>query len=88
MRTKPSCEALNLLVGHGMRYITSFKEMARGSKDPLTRYRASEMVRLLGERGRIRVFGYGLTRKVLDHIEVTDDGKLAVIFLTGTRVTV
>jgi len=28
-----------------------------------------------------------LMNQVLDHIEVTADGKLAVIFLTGTRVT-
>lgn len=81
-------QAWNLLVGHGMRYIASYREIARESKDPLTRYRSGEMARLLEGRGRIRVFDYDLTRKVLDHIEVTVDGKLAVIFLTGTRVTV
>ena len=45
------------------------------------------MARLLEERGRLREFDYDLSRKVLDHIEVTADGKLEVIFLTGTRVT-
>ena len=62
--------------------------MAGKCKDPLTRYRASEIARLLEERDRIRSFDYGLTRKVLDHIEVTADGKFAVIYLTETRVTV
>jgi hypothetical protein len=62
--------------------------MARDGKDELIRYRASEMGRLLGEKGRIREFEYDLALKVLDHIEVTVDGRLAVIFLTGTRVTV
>ena len=46
------------------------------------------MTRLLEERGRIGEFDYDLSRKVLDHIEVTADGKLVVIFSTGTRVTV
>ena len=71
-----------------MRYVANFREMARKCKDPLTRYRASEIARLLEERDRTRPFDYDLTRKVLDHIEVTADGKLAVIFLTETRVTV
>jgi hypothetical protein len=62
--------------------------MARDGKDELIRYRASEMGRLLGEKDRIREFEYDLALKVLDHIEVTVNGRLAVIFLTGTRVTV
>lgn len=63
-----------------MRYVANFREMARKCKDPLTRYRASEMARLLEERDRIRAFDYDLTRTVLDHIEVTADSKLTVIF--------
>ena len=46
-----------------------------------------EMARLL-DRGRIRDFDYSIANKVLDHIKVTPVGKLAVIFLTWTRVTV
>ena len=84
---KVSMRTWIFLVSHGLRYAASFKEMARDGKDELVRYRAMEMGRLL-ERGRIRVFDYGLMNKVLDHIEVTVDGRLAVIFLTGTRVTV
>jgi hypothetical protein len=61
--------------------------MARDGKDELIRYRAGEMGRVLGARDRIREFDYGLMNQVLDHVEVTSMGKLAVIFLTGTRVT-
>ena len=68
-------------------FITSFREMARNGENELVRYRARDMVRLL-ERGRIREFDYGLMNQVLDHVEVTDVGRFAVIFLTGTRVTV
>jgi hypothetical protein len=31
---------------------------------------------------------YELSLKILDHIEVTPNGKLAVIFLAGTKITV
>ena len=85
---KAFIRAWNFLVSHGLRYAASFREMARDGKDELVRYRAREMARLLGDRGRIREFDYGLCNKVLDHVEVTSVGKLAVIFLTGTRVTV
>jgi len=84
---KAFVRAWNLLVGHWMRYVASFRELARDGENELIRYRASEMIRLLN-RGRIRVFDYGLCNQVLDHIEITADSKLAVIFLTGTRVTV
>ena len=83
---KAFMRAWNFLVSHGLRYAASFREMARDGKDELVRYRARETVRLL-DRGRIREYDYGLMLKVLDHIEVTEVGRLAVIFLTGTRVT-
>lgn len=63
-----------------MRYVASFREIVCDSKDPLTRYHASEIARLLEERDRIRAFDYDLIRKVLDHIEVTADSELTVIF--------
>ena len=85
---KAFMRAWNFLISHSLRYAASFKEMARDGKDELVRYRAREMGRLLGERGRIREFDYNLVNSVLDHVEVTDVGRLAVIFLTGTRVTV
>ena len=80
--------AWNFLVSHGLRYAASFREMAREGENELVRYRAREMAGVLGDRGRIREFDYGLCNKVLDHVEVTDVGRLAVIFLPGTRVTV
>lgn len=85
---KAFMHAWNFLVSHGLRYMSSFREMARDEKDELVRYRARELGSLLQERGRIRKLDYGLMNKVLDHIEVTADGKLAVIFRTGTRVTI
>lgn len=84
---KAFVRAWNFLIRHGLRYAASFRKIARDRKDELSMYRAREMGSLL-ERGRIREFDYSLTNKVLDHIEVTPVGKLAVIFLTGTRVTV
>lgn len=84
---KAFIRAWSLIVGHGIRYVASFRELAWDGENALSRYRAREMIRLL-DRGRIREFDYGLMNQVLDHIEVTDMGRLAVIFLTGTRVTV
>jgi len=46
------------------------------------------MFRLLSEVGRIETFDYELSLKILDHIEVTPDGKLTVIFLAATKITV
>ena len=85
---KAFMRAWNFLVSHGLRYAASFREMARDGKDELVRYRARELGLLLQERSRIREFDYTLVMKVLDHIEVKVDGRLAVIFLTRTRVTV
>jgi hypothetical protein len=84
---KAFIRAWNFLVSHGLRYAASYREMTRNGKDELIRYRAREMGRLLG-RGRIREFDYELMLRVVSHIEVTVVGRLAVIFLTGTRVTV
>ena len=78
----------NFLVSLGMRYASSFREMARDVWDELVRYRAREIGRLLGDKRRIREFDDNLANQVLDHGEVTPLGKLAVIFLTGTRATV
>ena len=84
---KAFMRAWNSLVSHGLRYAASFREMARDGKDELVRYRAREMIRML-DRCRIREFVYELCSKVLDYVEVTDVGRLAIIFLPRTRVTV
>jgi hypothetical protein len=84
---KAFVKAWNLIVSHRLRYAASFRRIAAVSKDMLVRYRANEMIRLLSEVGRIEAFDYELSLKVLDHIEVTPDGKLTVTFFTGTKIT-
>ncbi len=84
---KAFVKAWNLIVSHRLRYAASFHRIAKTSSDILVRYRANEMMRLLSEVGRIEAFDYELSLRVLDHIEVTPDGKIAVIFLTGTKIT-
>jgi site-specific DNA recombinase len=84
---KAFVKAWNQIVSHQLRYAASFQRIASASSDLLVRYRASEMIRLISEVGRIEVFDYVLALRVLDHIEVTPDGKLTVIFLSGAKIT-
>ena len=83
----PAHDYLLAIFRNRLRCVATFRVMAREGKDPLERYWAGEIARLL-ERERTREFDYGLMLKVLDNIELTPVNKLAVIFLTGTRVTV
>ena len=46
------------------------------------------MLQLLDETGKLSAFDYYFSLKVLDHIELMPDGKLAVVFLSGVRLTV
>jgi type II secretory ATPase GspE/PulE/Tfp pilus assembly ATPase PilB-like protein len=84
---KAFVKAWNQIASHRLRYAASFNRIATTNSDMLVRYRANEMIRLISEVGRIETFDYKLALKVFNHIEVTPDGKLAVIFLTGTRIT-
>jgi site-specific DNA recombinase len=84
---KAFVKAWNQIVSHRLRYIASFQRIASASSDLLVRYRANEMIRLISEVGRIEAFDYVLALRVLDHIEVTPDGRLTVIFLSGTKIT-
>jgi site-specific DNA recombinase len=84
---KAFVKAWNLIISHRLRYVASFQRTATISPDILMHYRADEMILLLSEVGRIETFDYELSLKILDHIEGTPDGKLAVIFLTGTKIT-
>lgn len=84
---KAFVKAWNLIISHRMRYAASFRRIAAVSEDMLVRYRANEMIRLLSEVGRIETFDYELSLQILDHIEVTQSGKLAVIFLSGAKIT-
>ena len=80
--------AWDLIVSRGSRYANDLQRTAAESEDMLVRYRVNEMVRLISEIGGIDRFDYKLSLKVLDHIEVTPEGKFAVIFLDGTRIMV
>ncbi|HHW90789.1 MAG TPA: hypothetical protein GX745_07815 [Clostridiales bacterium] len=53
----------------------------------LTRYRAQELMDLMKMGQKLNEFDYELSLRILDHIEVTPDGKLTVIFLAGIRGT-
>ena len=64
------------------------RRRAETAEDALIRYRAKEMLRLLDEVGKLAAFNYYFSLKVLDHMELTPDGKLAVVFLSGIRLTI
>ena len=85
---KAFIKAWNLLASHRMRYIASFKNLAATTDNLLLKYRAVEFVRLLEAVGAIKKFDYDFSLKVLDHIEVGNDGRMTVVFLTGTRITI
>lgn len=84
---KAFVKAWNLIVSHRLRYSASLSRIASTSTDVLMRNRSNEMNRIIMKVGRIENFNHELSLKVLDHIEVTPDGKLCVIYLTGTKIT-
>lgn len=63
-------------------------ERALEDENLLTRYRAHKLINLIKTGQKLNEFDYELSLKTLNHIEVTPDGKLVVIFLVGIRVTV
>ena len=85
---KTFVKAWNQINSHRQRYVASFARIANKSDSPLLQYRAGELVRLVNEGQRIETFDYELSLKVHDHIEVMPEGKLAVLLLTGTSITV
>ena len=85
---KAFVKAWNLIISHKPRYAASFERIAKESEDLLLRYWAMEMLHMINTGRKLTEFDYELSLKILDHIEVTIDGKLAVIFLTGTKITV
>jgi hypothetical protein len=64
----------------------SLARIANETEDYLLRYLAKGISKLLADGQKLAAFGYELFLKVLDHIEVTSDGMLQVIFLIGTKV--
>ena len=85
---KAFVRAWNLVVSKKLQYGAALRRTAETAEDALTRYRAREMFRLLDEVGKLSVFDYYFSLKVLDHMELLPDGKLAVVFLSGVRLTV
>ncbi len=85
---KAFVRAWNLVVSKRLQYGAALRRKAETAGDALTRYRAKEMLRLIDEVGKLASFDYYFSLKVLDHMELMPDGKLAVVFLAGVRVTV
>ena len=85
---KAFVRAWNLVVSKKLQYGAALRRKAETAEDALTRYRAKEMLRLLDEIGKLMAFDYYFSLKVLDHMELLPDGKLAVVFLSGVRLTV
>ncbi len=85
---KAFVRAWNLVVSKKLQYGAALCRKAETAGNALTRYRAKEMLRLVDEVGKLTAFDYYFSLKVLDHMELMPDGKLAVVFLAGVRVTV
>lgn len=80
-------DAWNQLIYHRLEYTTSLMQIANETDDTLLRYRAKEMAQLLAGRQELSYLDYEFSLKILDHIEVMPDGKLTVVFNTGTRIS-
>ena len=85
---KAFVRAWNLVVSKKLQYGATLRRKAETAGDALIRYRAKEMLRLLDEVGKLAAFDYYFSLKVLDHMELMPDGKLAVVFLSGIRLTI
>ena len=73
-------QAWNLIVGKKARYQASLQQTAETAENPLTRYRAKEMIGLLETIGRITEFDYSLMLRTLDFVEVRPQDKLSFVF--------
>ena len=80
--------AWNLVVSKKLQYSAALRRRTENAEDALSCYRAKDMLRLLDEVGKLAAFDYHFSLKVLDHIELMPDGKLAVMFLSGVRLTI
>jgi len=78
----------NLIISKRQMYAARLKKTAETDESELTRYHASEMLRLMDEVGKIIEFDYMLSVKVLDRMELMPENKLAVVFLSGIRITI
>lgn len=81
-------QAWNLIMSKKQMYAARVKKVSETDESELTRYHASEMLRLMDEVGKIAGFDYLLSVKVLDRMELMPENKLAVVFLSGIRITI
>lgn len=81
-------QAWNLIMSKKQMYTARVKKVSETDENELTRYHASEMLRLMDEVGKITEFEYMLSVKVLDRLELMPENKLAVVFLSGIRITI
>ena len=77
-----------MIVSKKQLYAARLKRISENDENELTRYHASEMRRILDKIGKISEFDYLLSIKMLDRIELMPEGKLAVVFLSGIRITI
>jgi hypothetical protein len=77
-------KAYNQIISNREDYLPVL-ERALKSENLLARYRARELIDLIQTGQTITEFDYDLSLKILDHIEVTSEGKLTVIFLAGIK---
>lgn len=80
--------AWNQLVGKKARYQQALRRTAESSDNPLTRYRAKEMIGLLDSVGRLKEFNFPLMLRTLDYVEVMADSRLSFVFQSGIRLTI
>ena len=85
---KAFVQAWNLIVSKKQRYLPSLQNTAATSENPLTAYRAEEMVGLLETAGRLEEFDFSLMIRTLDRVEIMPTEKLSFIFQSGIRITV
>ena len=85
---KAFVQAWNLIVNKKQRYLPSLQNTAVTSDNPLTVYRAEEMMRLLETVGRLEDFDFSLMIRTLDRVEIMPTEKLSFIFQSGIRITV
>ena len=81
-------QAWNLVMSKRQLYEARLKRVSENDESELNRYHASEIKRLLDNLGKITEFDYLLSMKVLDRMELMPGNKLAVVILSGIRITI
>ena len=85
---KAFVQAWNLIIGKKQRYLAPLQTTAAESDNPLTAYRAEEMMGLLEIVGRLESFDFPLMARTLDRVEILPTEKLTFVLQCGIRITV